>query len=227
MIRAAARVLLTRAVRGRREHGSEWGEAILAEFDETPGQWSALRWAAGGVRIAVRERMRLRPERPRWVRVSRRAAAVLVAMLVAGMAVQQFALTVAYIPTESMAPTLRVSDRVLVDRAAYRLDGLDYGDLIVFDLHDPDVVAPVRMVRRLVALPGDAVDCRDGHVRRNGVPVDEPYLADTRTDCQSVTVPDGTVYVLGDERSIARDSRHYGPVPVDSITGRVLIRVPG
>src|SRR5688500_108810 len=55
-VRAAARFVLTAAVRGRRTSGGPWGEAVLAEFGETHGRWQAVRWAAGGLRTAWRER---------------------------------------------------------------------------------------------------------------------------------------------------------------------------
>src|ERR1700754_2719720 len=72
-----AGVLLARVVRGRRERGGPWGEAVLAELGQTRG-WGAVRWAAGGVRAALRERRALRLERPKLVRISRRAVSVLI-----------------------------------------------------------------------------------------------------------------------------------------------------
>lgn len=61
---------------------------------------------------------------------------------------------------------------------------------------------------------------------RNGAPLTEPYLA-TRggTDCAAVTVPDGSVYVLGDDRAVSLDSRRFRPVPESDVTGRLVTRV--
>jgi signal peptidase I len=64
----------------------------------------------------------------------------------------------------------------------------------------------------------------DGRVVRNGEVLDEPYLArDTVTDCEPVTVGDGQLYVLGDNRTVSADSRQFGPVPITVVTGRALV----
>jgi signal peptidase I len=133
-VRRVARTVLVLAVRGRRARGSAWGEAVLAEFDETTGAWQAVRWAAGGVRVALRERAGLRSHR---ARLGRRLAVTAVVVALATVAVNQLLLTPRYMPSSSMAPTIRAGERVLVDRASYRLTGLHYGDLLVLDVRDP------------------------------------------------------------------------------------------
>jgi len=94
-------------VRGRAERGLPWGEAILAEFDQTVGTWQAVRWAAGGIRVAFRERRRQRAAARRMapmpVRLARRIAIVAAAVLLAGVLVNQFVLTVRYVASEAMA----------------------------------------------------------------------------------------------------------------------------
>lgn len=198
-----ARVVLTVALAGSR---SPWGAAVVAELDQVSGARAVLRWTAGGLRVAWRER--------RGVRRTVVAAAVAVAVF--------STFTVRYIPSAAMAPTLEVSDRALVDRLTFRLTGVDRGDVVV-------LLAPTGMggwfttVDRVIGVAGDTIDCAEGRVRRDGVPLDEPYTHGTVTDCTPVTVPDGMLYVLGDNRTMARDSRHYGPQPVANVEGRVLV----
>src|SRR6185369_4917294 len=88
-IRRIAHAVLVAAVRGRRERGGDWGEAVLAEFAETTGNLEAVRWTLGGVRAAWHERRGRARQLPRNVRIARRTVAVLVIGLVAALAVNQ------------------------------------------------------------------------------------------------------------------------------------------
>ncbi|BCJ69659.1 signal peptidase I [Polymorphospora rubra] len=220
-IRRAALALLTRAVRGRDGHGAEWGEAMLREFPETRGAWEAVRWTASGLRVVLRER-RGRGQRARRP-LSRRVIAAALTATVAGVLINQFVLGLVPVVSTSMEPSLRVSDRVLVDRLGFRLSRLDYGDVVLF--RQP---GEVTALQRVVGLPGDLLSCAGGRLHRNGAPAEERYLragAESATDCEPVTVPKDTVYVMGDDRAISRDSRAYGPVPDSDVTGRVVTRL--
>ena len=221
--RLAYRVLVT-AVRGRRERGGDWGEAVLAEFGETRGDWEAVRWAAGGLRAVWREL-------PRPIGITYRAIGLVVVSVVAGLLINPFVLTVGYVPSGSMEPTQQIGDRYLLDKVSYRLTGIHRGDLVV--IVDPvsgggDVPANPR-VKRVIGLPGDTIECRDGQVWRNGKQLEEPYLAngvdDTRTDCTTVKVPSNELYLLGDHRLVSQDSRQSGPFSEALVQGRVLTRV--
>lgn len=123
--------------------------------------------------------------------------------------------------SHSMAPTINRGDRVLVDKAGWRLGGLGRGDLIVF-------ASPVdgeRLVKRVVAVAGDTVAIDDAFLVVNGRRVSEPYVDHSRIDGTyfgTVTVPPGHLFVLGDNRFGSIDSRVFGPIPVDAVTGRVL-----
>ncbi|MBS2963041.1 signal peptidase I [Actinocrinis puniceicyclus] len=221
-----ARRVLTLVVRGRGAQGGVWGEAVLREFDETVTTWQALRWAAGGIRVAMRERRRraadARRAGARWRRVSRRivigsatAAAVLAVL-------NQFVVTIAYEPSAGMQPTLRAGSRIIVDRISLHFGGLSRGDLVQISLPTP--AGRISAFKRVVGLPGDQISCRDGFLIRNGVRVDEPYLpAGSTIDCRALTVPAHEVYVLGDNRAASADSRIWGPVAERDITGRVLV----
>lgn len=84
------------------------------------------------------------------------------------------------------------------------------------------------LIKRVVGLPGETLEIRDGAVWINGVQIDEPYLNGVRTDrCDAycvVALPANGYYVMGDNRSQSRDSRSFGPVPADQIVGEVVLR---
>jgi len=166
------------------------------------------------------------------------AGAFVVALLVKTFLIQAF-----YIPSASMFPTLKENDRVLVNKLSYDLHDVNRGDVIVFEL-DPDQVGPdgiKDLIKRVVGLPGDVIETRDGQVYVNDRPLEEPYLDEGQLTgdpddtmnppIERQTVPDDHVYVLGDNRSNSADSRYpyRGPIPVDTIVGRafVLVWPPG
>jgi signal peptidase I len=216
-VRRAAGFGLRVAVRGRRARGGPWGEAVLAEFAQTSGRWQAVRWAAGGIRTAVRERIRASSRRTRLA-----TAALLTALALA--AAGQWVLTPVYHPSPAMEPTIQVGDRWLLDKVSFRLTGLDYGDMVVFEqaVETPDGGPDrIQVSQRVVGLAGDQMSCRDGRLLRDGVPVDEPY-ARGGTECAPLTVPSGTVYVLGDNRGVARP---WDPVAVERIEGRLVTKL--
>jgi signal peptidase I len=163
--------------------------------------------------------------------------AVIVGALVVALVVKTFLFQAFYIPSGSMEPTLEEGDRVLVNKLSYDLHDVNRGDVIVFEL-DPEDVGPdgiKDLIKRVVGLPGDVIETRGGVVYINDEPIDEPYLSEGTvtgepSDGQNPmierqTVPEGHVYVLGDNRSNSADSRYRGPIPIDSIVGRAFILV--
>jgi signal peptidase I len=211
-MKRAIGAVLRGLIRGRRERGGSWGEAMLAEYDEIAGRWEALRWAGGVVPVVLRERLAGAGRR-------RRVVLGLAALAVVLAAVGSFVLTPSYMPSGAMNPAVPIGSRFVVDKVGFRLTGLRRGDIV--ELSVPE--AQVTVVKRVIGLPGDAIACRDGRVLRDGVPIEEPYLpAGTRTECASVNVPQGAVYVLGDNRDISADSREWGPVKRSAIAGRLM-----
>jgi len=148
----------------------------------------------------------------------------------------------------SMDPTLQDGERLLVNRSVYAhfdankllnlLPGEDRADsAVVYPFHPPergDIVVfypPVASdrpyIKRVIGLPGDRVAIAEGQVWINGEPLAEPYLDGARTVCPSracdLTVPDGEVYLLGDNRNNSSDSRVFGPVSMDEIVGKAWL----
>lgn len=174
-------------------------------------------------------------ERSRGQRIGRAAlewvlvigGALLVAFVVKTFLVQAF-----WIPSPSMEPTLQENDRVLANKLADGISDLNRGDVIVFQRVEAESAGPdgdvKDLIKRVIGLPGDVVEARDGVVYVNGTRLDESYLEDgTQTGRldEPVEVPEGHVFVMGDNRSNSHDSRNFGFVPDENIVGRAFVRI--
>jgi signal peptidase I len=150
-------------------------------------------------------------------------AAVVIALVVKAFLIQAF-----YIPSASMDPTLKVHDRVLVNKLSYRLHDVHRGDIIVFKAPKGEETAQIKdLIKRVIGLPGESVEGRDGKVFIDGRVLKEPYL---RKGQQSkafgpVTVPANSFYVLGDNRLDSKDSTFFGPIKKSEIIGRAFVRI--
>lgn len=129
------------------------------------------------------------------------------------------------VASTSMEPELKDGNRLVVDKLAYRFGEVGRGDVVVFDtsrVSDETVPLGETLVKRVVGLPGETVQAVDGVVLVDGVPLPEPSPGTPKTPSFGpVQVPDGSVFVLGDNRVVSIDSRTFGPVPADAIIGRV------
>ena len=153
---------------------------------------------------------------------------VIVGALLVALLIKTFLLQAFYIPSRSMEPTLRIGDRVLVNKLSYRVHDIHRGDIVVFERpkdEPPDAIKD--LIKRVIALPGETVSTQNGQVYIDGRPLDEPYLpAGTVTDNLPPTkVDDGKVFVMGDNRGDSRDSRYFGAIDEDLIVGRAFVRI--
>jgi len=163
-----------------------------------------------------------------WVAVV--AVAIVAALLIRLFLFQQY-----YIDGPSMQTTLMPEDRVLVNKLSYKLHDVNRGDVIVFDRlsgvnnHDD-------LIKRVIGLPGETLEVRSCEVFIDGRRLREPYLnteqmaaiepssrCGSHTDIPVQTVPDGMVFVMGDNRVQSFDSRDFGPIDVDEIRGRAFV----
>ena len=149
--------------------------------------------------------------------------AVLVAFIIKTFLFQAF-----YIPSVSMEPTLKVKDRVIVNKLSYDFHDVHRGDIVVFKSPPGEESSTVKdLIKRVIALPGETVESRDGRVLINGQPLSEPYLRDgvTTGQMEAKTVPPGHVWVMGDNRPNSKDSRYFGAIDEHLIVGRAFVRV--
>ena len=153
--------------------------------------------------------------------------AVIGGALAVALVIQSFLVQAFYIPSSSMEPTLEVGDRVLVNKLSYDLHDVNRGDLVVFERPDGSAGDIKDLIKRVIGLPGETVEIRDGSVLIDGRVLDEPYLADEEVlvEFAPVQVPEDQVFVMGDNRDDSRDSRAFGPITIDSIVGRAFVRV--
>jgi signal peptidase I len=174
--------------------------------------------------------------------------AAVIAFLIKSLVAQAF-----YIPSESMVPQLKINDRVVVSKIAYRLHGTRRGDIVVFDdphqgaevsaaQHRNVVVRLVRglgeavgviqpstdeFIKRVVGLPGETVEAKSGRVYVDGRLLFEPYLppGTITSDFAPTVVPAGYLWVMGDNRGNSSDSRVFGPIKRSTVVGRTILRV--
>lgn len=119
----------------------------------------------------------------------------------------------------SMQPTLYEGDVILVNKLAYKLGKLHTGDVVIF--HNPAFLEE-DYIKRLVGKPGDRVEIQNGVVSVNGVELDEPYIAAPPEYTGDYLVPEGNIFVLGDNRNRSSDSHSWGFVPVEDLVGKAL-----
>jgi len=142
----------------------------------------------------------------------------------------------------SMEPTLKDSQRIYAWKIKHTLDKLPkYGDIVIVDsrvdrsrtfmddflehpiinLFSGQADNEIFYVKRVIGLPGDTIEVKEGHVYRNGVQLSEPYIKEQMNlgPAQTWEVPQGEVFVMGDNRNHSNDSRSIGPVPLDHVMG--------
>ena len=119
----------------------------------------------------------------------------------------------------SMEPTLQNGELVIVNKLAYRFSAPKAGDVIVFRFpRDPDQ----EYIKRIIGLPGDEVKIANGQVFINGKQAAEPYIAAPPAYNMIWQVPEGTVFVLGDNRNNSSDSHDWGPVAMEYVVGKAV-----
>ncbi|REJ15314.1 MAG: signal peptidase I [Caldibacillus debilis] len=147
---------------------------------------------------------------------------IVVAFILAGC-IRYFLFTPIIVDGYSMRPTLENRDRMIVNRISYLIGEPKRFDIVVF--HAPE---KKDYIKRVIGLPGDHIEYKNDTLYINGKKYDEPYLdqykksivGGTLTEPFSVTVPEGHIFVMGDNRRYSKDSRHIGPIPIDSVIGK-------
>ena len=120
----------------------------------------------------------------------------------------------------SMNPTLQDGEYILVNKLAYKLGKPTRGDIVVF-------MFPMNpqedLIKRVIGLPGESVTVHAGVVSINGVPIDEPYINAAPFYDGEWQIPEGQLFVLGDNRNDSRDSHQWGLLPIENVIGRAVL----
>ncbi|MDI3327135.1 MAG: signal peptidase I [Alicyclobacillaceae bacterium] len=165
------------------------------------------------------------PEHPRspagssWREWWEWAAAIAIALVLAYL-IRLFVFEIFVVDGESMEPTLHNGERLVVDKIIYHFKKPNYGDVVIFRYpSDPRQ----DFVKRVIGLPGDRIEIRNGVVYRNGQVLQEPYIAEApKASFGPAVVPPDHVFVMGDNRNHSKDSRDpsVGMVPFANLIGR-------
>jgi signal peptidase I len=164
----------------------------------------------------------------------------IVVAIAAVLAIKAWVVNPYRIPSSSMEPTLHcaapedgceagTSDRVLANRFVYRFTDPERGDIVVFNT-PPEAAqacpAPGVFVKRLIGLPGDTIEIRDGQLYVNEEPLDEPYVygGEVGDNFGPVDVEEDRYFMMGDNRYMSCDSREWGAVPRENLIGPVFAR---
>ncbi len=153
------------------------------------------------------------------------AVALLGAVIVRTVLFQAF-----WIPSASMTPTLKVHDRLLVNKLSYHLHPVHRGDIVVFRRPPNLTEAGIKdLVKRVIGLPGETIQSApDGQVEINGHLLAEPYLPagiNMGPPIQKQVIPPGEYFLMGDNRDDSTDSRVFGPISRHLIVGRAFVLI--
>ena len=146
--------------------------------------------------------------------------------------IRAFVAEVYEVPSGSMLETIQLGDRILGEKITYRSSTPQSGDVVTFE--DPENSSTI-LIKRVIAVSGQTVSFKEGSVYVDGSKISEPYTLGKATEALSqhssilsgsisypYTVPDGYIWVMGDNRTNSLDSRYFGPVAISSVTSKAM-----
>lgn len=143
--------------------------------------------------------------------------------IVLALFIKTFLLEFVLVEGNSMYPTLHNNDRLIVTKVQYYFSKPQFNDIIILNYDNN-----IEFVKRVIGMPGDTVEIKDSVVYINNEPLKEPYInSEPYLDFDKVVVPEGSYFVLGDNRNNSRDSRFndVGYIDEDDIIGKVVYRI--
>ena len=150
------------------------------------------------------------------------AISILIALVIA-FVIRYFIVELYLVDGPSMRPTLQSAERLVVNKFIYRFRAPERGEILVFRYpKDPSR----DFIKRVIAVPGDTIEIKDGRVFGNQQLMNEPYiLSKTRGDYPLTTIPEGHIFVMGDNRNNSEDSRFadVGFVPYELVKGKAMM----
>lgn len=153
---------------------------------------------------------------------------IIVAALALAWGITTFIACPYTIPSGSMEDTLQINDKVISEEISYHFNDPKVGDIVTFNPpSDPERT----YIKRVIAVGGQTVTLKDGYVYVDGVQLNEPYTGgkpslplDGSTITFPYTVPEGYIWVMGDNRTNSSDSRAFGAVPLSAVNGHAVWR---
>ena len=164
-----------------------------------------------------------RPSRGRGiVRFAREMLETILPALLIALLINVFVGQATRVEGQSMEPNLHNEQRLVVEKLSYRFHGPHRFDIVVLKVPSQ---GDELLIKRVIGLPGETIEVRDGRVYVDGTPLEEPFTEDSTSPGRDskVTVPPLYIYVMGDNRDRSNDSRSFGPVPIDNVVGRAWL----
>ena len=164
-----------------------------------------------------------RPSRGRGiVRFVRELLETILPALLIALLINVFVGQATRVEGQSMEPNLHSEQRLVVEKLSYRFHGPQRFDIVVLKMPSQ---GEELLIKRVIGLPGETVEIRDGQVYVDGNLLAEPFTDQSTHPGRNskVTVPPLHIYVMGDNRDRSNDSRSFGPVPIDDIIGRAWL----
>jgi len=150
---------------------------------------------------------------------------ILVAFFLA-LVIRAFFLQVFWIPSSSMVPTLNINDRVVVNKIAPFFRDPRRFEVIVFRLHATRWAPKRDLIKRVIGLPGETLEVKQGVVNINGQPLEELHTMNhDYCNYGPVRIPDDSYFVMGDNRPASADSRYFGFLPRNDLIGPALFKI--
>ncbi len=219
---------------GRRLQRNDEATSSLATSVDVPG----ADFTEEELAAAREARLRARQAAPKTsTRNAVEWVAVIVGAIVIAVIIRTFVFQTFWIPSPSMAQTLVVNDRVLVNKLSYEFHDVHRGDVIVFERPANQKSNIKDLIKRVVGLPGERVSIMDGKVSINGRVLDEPYTSGLVTEANvgcglgdttgidtkaGLKISAHHLLVLGDNRVNSQDGRCFGPIDEDLVVGRAF-----
>lgn len=153
--------------------------------------------------------------------------AFVIALLIA-LPIKYFVASPFIVRQTSMFPTFKDGDYLIVDKLSYKFESPKRDDVVVFK---PPFSESTYFIKRIIGLPGETVIVDNNGVtiknaeHPDGFKLNEPYVSSSRDNNTTVTLDDHSYFVMGDNRSVSSDSRNWGPLPADHISGRAILRL--
>lgn len=156
-------------------------------------------------------------------------AKLIIISIVLSLLVKTYVAEARFIPSESMLPTLKIGDHLIIDKISYEVKGIKNikrGDIVVFN-PPPSAHSKTEIpfIKRIIGLPGETLSVKNGTVYINGEPLNETYILEKpRADFEPYTIPDAMIFLMGDNRNNSNDSRYWGALPIENIIGKAEFR---